>query len=132
MKDELVWADFMVRSDRAIRHFWTLVCCAFAFCWWHAAGQSRRSDPSMQLSDTPTKPTEAGKKTSSAQTLPCWPHLLRAWLTPGYWLGRCWVAFASTPLSAELAALFGALNASHGINLYLRLQQITANPIFAV
>jgi SRSO17 transposase len=31
MKDGLGWADFMVRSDRAIRRHWTLVCCAFAF-----------------------------------------------------------------------------------------------------
>jgi SRSO17 transposase len=37
MKDQLGWADFMVRSDRAIRRHWTLVCCAFAFCWWHEA-----------------------------------------------------------------------------------------------
>jgi hypothetical protein len=61
MKDELGWADFMVRSNRAIRRHWTLVCCAFAFCWWHAAGQSHRSDSSMQLSDTPITPPEAGK-----------------------------------------------------------------------
>lgn len=32
MKDELGWADFMVRNDRAIRRHWALVCCAFAFC----------------------------------------------------------------------------------------------------
>ncbi|WP_200960965.1 IS701 family transposase [Noviherbaspirillum sp. Root189] len=37
MKDELGWADFMVRSDLAIRRHWTLVCCAFAFCWWQEA-----------------------------------------------------------------------------------------------
>jgi SRSO17 transposase len=41
MKDELGWADFMVRSDRAIRRHWTLVCCAFAFCWWHEAAEVR-------------------------------------------------------------------------------------------
>jgi SRSO17 transposase len=41
MKDELGWADFMVRSDRAIRRHWTLVCCAFAFCWWHEAYEVR-------------------------------------------------------------------------------------------
>jgi hypothetical protein len=41
MKDELGWADFMVRSDRAIRRHWTLVCCAFAFCWWHEARDVR-------------------------------------------------------------------------------------------
>ena len=33
VKDELGWADFMVRSDRAIRRHWTLICCAFSFCW---------------------------------------------------------------------------------------------------
>src|SRR5512132_292351 len=33
VKDELGWADFQVRSDRAIRRHWTLVCCAFSFCW---------------------------------------------------------------------------------------------------
>jgi SRSO17 transposase len=36
-KNELGWADFMVRNDRAVRRHWTLVCCAFAFCWWHEA-----------------------------------------------------------------------------------------------
>ena len=41
MKDQLGWADFMVRSDRAIRRHWVLVCCAFAFCWWQEAHQAR-------------------------------------------------------------------------------------------
>jgi hypothetical protein len=38
VKHELGWADFMVRSDRAIRRHWQLVCCAFSFCWraWFA------------------------------------------------------------------------------------------------
>lgn len=44
MKDELGWADFMVRSDRAIRRHWKLVCCAFAFCWWHEAAGVRLHD----------------------------------------------------------------------------------------
>jgi hypothetical protein len=38
VKDELGWADFQVRGDRAIRRHWTLVCCAFSFCWH--AGQA--------------------------------------------------------------------------------------------
>ena len=33
VKNELGWADFQVRSDRAIRRHWQLVCCAFSFCW---------------------------------------------------------------------------------------------------
>ena len=38
-KQELGWADFMVRSDQAIRRHWYLVCCAFSFCWraWFSA-----------------------------------------------------------------------------------------------
>ena len=113
MKDELGWADFMVRSDRAIRRHWTLVCCAFAFCWWHAVSPNRASESST--------PPEARIKTGHVKPLPCWPRLLRAWLTPAYWLARCWTAIASEPPPAELAALFGALTVGHGINLYLRL-----------
>ena len=33
VKNELGWADFQVRSDTAIRRHYTLVCCAFSFCW---------------------------------------------------------------------------------------------------
>ena len=55
MKDELGWADFMVRSDRAIRRHWTLVCYAFAFCWWYGACQAR---------------ARRGKKTSRVKALP--------------------------------------------------------------
>jgi len=33
VKQELGWADFQVRSDIAIRRHYTLVCCAFSFCW---------------------------------------------------------------------------------------------------
>ena len=39
VKQELGWADFQVRSDRAIRRHWALVCCAFAFCWWAESRQ---------------------------------------------------------------------------------------------
>jgi hypothetical protein len=34
VKQELGWADWQVRSDRAIRRHWALVCAAFSFCWW--------------------------------------------------------------------------------------------------
>ena len=33
VKGELGWGDFQVRTDRAIRRHWALVCCAFSFCW---------------------------------------------------------------------------------------------------
>jgi hypothetical protein len=34
VKHVLGWSDYQVRSDRAIRRHWQLVCCAFSFCWW--------------------------------------------------------------------------------------------------
>jgi len=42
VKQELGWADFQVRSDRAIRRHWALVGCAFCFCWWAEGHQHRR------------------------------------------------------------------------------------------
>ena len=116
MKDELGWADFMVRSDRAIRRHWTLVCCALPFAGGMALCRPARVSHQRHPGH--------GKKTGRVKALPRWPRLLRAvraWLTPAYWLARCWAAFASGPPPAELAALLGALNAGHGINLYLRL-----------
>ena len=35
LKNELGWADAMVRSDVALRRHWVLVFCAFTFCWLH-------------------------------------------------------------------------------------------------
>ncbi|WP_200960966.1 IS701 family transposase [Noviherbaspirillum sp. Root189] len=62
-KDELGWADFMVRSDRAIRRHWILVYCAFSFCWWHEGNRVRLLDraqqpalPSNQNEDRKKKP----------------------------------------------------------------------------
>ncbi|GAA2339583.1 hypothetical protein GCM10010431_73830 [Streptomyces kunmingensis] len=43
VKDELGWADFQVRTDRAIRRHQTLVNCAFSFCWH--AGLPPAADP---------------------------------------------------------------------------------------
>lgn len=48
VKHTLGWAQYQVRSDTAISRHWTLVCCAFTFCWWLAAPQLR------QLSWPPT------------------------------------------------------------------------------
>jgi len=51
-KQELGWADFQVRADRAIRRHWELVSCAFSFCWWarlrsahEPATQSQKREP---------------------------------------------------------------------------------------
>jgi hypothetical protein len=47
VKEELGWADFMVRADLAIRRHWELVLCAFSFCWhaWFTREQVSGSPP---------------------------------------------------------------------------------------
>ncbi len=41
IKGALGFADFQVRTDRAIRRHWHLVFCAFSFCWWSYARNKR-------------------------------------------------------------------------------------------
>jgi len=43
VKQELGWADFMVRTDRAIGRHWLLMLCAFCFCWraWFECREKR-------------------------------------------------------------------------------------------
>jgi hypothetical protein len=59
VKGELGWADFQVRGDRAIRRHWTLVCCAFSFCWHAGQAQSAPAVAPAPL-DTPAKSAAAG------------------------------------------------------------------------
>ena len=37
VKHTLGWSQYQVRSDKAIRRHWQLVCCAFSFCWYHVS-----------------------------------------------------------------------------------------------
>jgi len=58
-KHALGWSQYQVRSDRAIRRHWELVCCAFSFCWYnqsHSVGDdaSREAGMARQLADTDT------------------------------------------------------------------------------
>lgn len=46
-KGALGWSDYQVRTDRAIQRHWTLVCCAFSFCWYyhsHTAGDGTQPE----------------------------------------------------------------------------------------
>src|SRR6266496_1422642 len=62
VKGELGWADFQVRGDRAIRRHWTLVCCAFSFCWH--AGQA---EPGPTAASPPLAAAAARSAPSSGQ-----------------------------------------------------------------
>jgi SRSO17 transposase len=48
VKHTLGWAQYQVRSDTAIRRHWTLVCCAFTFCWWQATVGQTADEPQSQ------------------------------------------------------------------------------------
>lgn len=126
MKDELGWADFMVRNDRAIRRHWTLVCCAFAFCWWHEAHEvraheavapaARKKKPACARADAPplAAPAACGAGVADAGRLAdaLLARLLnaapRACSSLGYW-NSCWPAAALTSIS-----VFNKLALEHG------------------
>ena len=62
VKQELGWADFMVRSDRAIRRHWTLVCCAFSFCWRTWFHEPPAAPPASAPARTGTAAGRGGKE----------------------------------------------------------------------
>jgi len=68
VKQELGWADFPVRSDRALRRHWALGCGAFCYCWWHESHHrrlggdvSRRTAPPVSPLPLPPPPGVGGK-----------------------------------------------------------------------
>jgi DDE superfamily endonuclease len=70
VKQELGWADFQVRSDRAIRRHWALVCCALAFCWWHESHRLHGGDAPPRAAPLPLPPQPGvGGKWGTARDL---------------------------------------------------------------
>jgi len=67
-KGALGWSEYQVRTDRAIRRHWVLVCCAFSFCWYHhcrsaeSGDQPARTDP---VADETTGRGENGEHTAT-------------------------------------------------------------------
>jgi len=61
VKGELGWADFQVRSDRAIRRHWALVCCAFSFCWQAVLAEqpAQPAAPNAQAAPAATRGAQA-------------------------------------------------------------------------
>ena len=119
-KDELGWANFMVRSDSAIRRHWILVYCAFSFCWWYDTNRVRVVDRSLQPTLLPV-PSTGREKISGAIPCPCWAkawRAVRAWVVPAHWLTRCWRAFANQPPPYEFNRVLQMLMKGDGINPY--------------
>jgi len=139
VKQELGWADFQVRADRAIRRHWALVCCAFAVCWWaqsHRARRRHRCSACQRCSPLPPPPPGAGKHgvlappgaaptaPSGSWRPPSWPRALRqvpGWLDPWRVVQRCWQAWSHAPPPPSLQALLDAVTTGQPLYLYLRL-----------
>lgn len=82
VKHTLGWAQYQVRSDTAIRRHWTLVCCAFTFCWWQAAVNHLIQQPDA----LPSQPTSPPKKKRHAHPVAAVDVALGA--APGQSLAR--------------------------------------------
>ncbi|MCX5247184.1 hypothetical protein OG895_18495 [Streptomyces sp. NBC_00201] len=123
IKDELGWAYFQVRSDRAIRRHQTLVNCAFTFCWdqWFA--------PPGPLDATAADPCpDDGPERGPSHTSPAPTALLAQRLTghpflapPAVTLHRWWQAWTDKYPPSEPQALIDAVAAGHGLDLYCRI-----------
>ena len=71
IKHELGWSQYQVRSDKAMRRHWQLVCYAFSFCWYHASHPAASGVPEPEQetqasgvagSDGPAKEADTGEK----------------------------------------------------------------------
>jgi len=120
VKGELGWADFQVRSDRAIRRHWTLVCCAFLFCW------------QAVLAEHPTQPAPADLLVAASAARGALPighrrrtgrqELLAGGVAGGtglaYPLARCWQSWSPAPPPRQLQQLLDAVAGGQPLHLY--------------
>ena len=86
VKQALGWAQYQVRSDRAMRRHWQLVCCAFSFCWW--AASACRAHPEAEgcadddAYDVPATEPEAGRGGNGAARIVAPAGLVAGGITP--------------------------------------------------
>jgi hypothetical protein len=80
VKGELGWADFQVRSDRAIRRHWALVCCAFSFCWQALLAEhpAQPAPPDPQAAALAARGRSRPGIGAEPATASSWPVALRA------------------------------------------------------
>ena len=61
VKHALGWSQYQVRSDKAIRRHWQLVCCAFSFCWDHVSHPpASTTEKAHQLPEPGVLPDQGG------------------------------------------------------------------------
>jgi hypothetical protein len=133
VKHALGWSQYQVRSDKAIRRHWQLVCCAFSFCWYHVSHPVARSTPAATQASEPEAPPPTrvptasagmGKKISEGKGVRpqvSWPMALRAvrgWLEPWIMLRRYWHGWSQLPPPPAVQLLLSRLEQGHAISLY--------------
>jgi hypothetical protein len=122
VKGELGWADFQVRTDRAIRRHWTLVCCAFSFCWQAFLAEQPAAPESQVAAAATARGPRRPVIGAEPAARPSWPQALRAvraWLTPWSMLQRCWRSWSPAPPPQPLQLLLDAVAAGQAVHLYL-------------
>jgi hypothetical protein len=123
-KDALGRRHYQVRSDRAMRRHWQLVCCAFSFCWWHDSPRppAVAAPPDVAHESRPAAEEAAGRGGIRAmRPQVCWPVALRgvrAWPAPWIMLRRSWRSWSPLPPPAALRGLLEHLRHGHGLDLY--------------
>ena len=70
VKQHLGWAQYQVRSDRAMRRHGQLVCCAFTFCWWALRHDILTLDPAQQPQPTAAEARPEEKKSTPGTRIP--------------------------------------------------------------
>ena len=99
LKQELGWADFMVRADQAIRRHGHRVFCAFSCCWWawFTTGPPLATMEPPAAADSGTSSAPARGNNGARPSGPITPGLLAAGAPAGARLAR--------PLDLPLARL---------------------------
>jgi hypothetical protein len=68
VKHALGWSQYQVRSDKAIRRHWQLVCCAFSFCWYHASHPTALATQEAKAPSEPEAPLHISVSAAAAGT----------------------------------------------------------------
>ncbi len=119
VKDELGWADFQVRADRAIRRHWTLVCCAFSFCWHAGQAEAALAAAPAPPEAIPSPPSPAAARAVARGARKGLEPGVRAWLAPWVWLQRCWRGWSASPPPPALQQALDWVRAGQPLYLYL-------------
>jgi hypothetical protein len=94
LKNELGWADAMVRADVALRRHWLLIFCAFTFGWYHWLN-------SVQVVRKPDQ-DDASQEVTGGKKAPSTLGPVASNVAPGPWMAHA--VDSPTTLVASVAA----------------------------